>query len=72
MNWGNVIAGMNAWSVVIIRYGAEVLDWTKEELKSIDTRTKKLITINGSLNPRENVCRLYLARKKGGKRAYKF
>ena len=28
LNGGNVIAGMNAWAVGIIRYGAGVLDWT--------------------------------------------
>ena len=28
-NGGNVIAGLNAWAVGIIRYGGEVLDWTK-------------------------------------------
>ena len=51
----------------IIRYGAGVLDWTKEELKSIDIKTRKLMTMNGSLHPRGNVGRLYLARKEGGR-----
>ena len=68
MNRGNVTAGMNASSVGIIGYGAEVLDWTKEELKSLVMRTRKLMTINGSLNPRENVGRLYLARRKKRKK----
>ena len=63
LNWRNVIAGMNAWAVVIIRYGAGVLDWAKEELKSIDIKTRKLMTINGSLHSRENESKLYLARK---------
>ena len=71
MNRGNVIAEMNASSEGIIGYGAEVLDWTKEELKSLVMRTRKLMTINGSLNPRENVGRLYLARKEGRRRACK-
>ena len=63
LNWRNVIAGMNAWAVVIIRYGAGVLDWAKEELKSIDIKTRKLMTINGSLHSRGNESKLYLARK---------
>ena len=67
LNGGNVIAGMNAWAVGIIRYGAGVLDWTKEELKNIDIKTRKLMTMNGSLHPGGNVGRLYLARKEGGK-----
>ena len=63
----NVIVGVNTWTVGIIRYGAGVLDWAKEELKSIDIKTRKLMTMNGSLHPRGNVGRLYLARKEGGR-----
>ena len=51
----------------IIRYVAGVLDWTNKELKSIDNKTSKLMTTNESLHPRENVGRLYLARKEGGR-----
>ena len=67
MNGGNVVAGMNAWTVGIIRYGAGLLEWTKEELKSIDIKIRKLITLNGSLHPRENAGRLNLVRKEGGR-----
>ena len=58
---------MNAWAVGITRYGAGVLHWTKEELKSIDIETRKLMIMNVSLHPRRNVGRLYLARKEGGR-----
>ena len=67
LNGGNVILEMNACAVGIIRYGAGVLDRTKEELKSIDIKTRKLMIMNGSLYPRGNVGRLYLARKEGGR-----
>ena len=36
-------------------------------MKSIDIKTRKLMTMNGSLYPRGNVGRLYLARKEGGR-----
>ena len=62
LNGENVIAGMNDWAVGIVRHGAGVLDWAKEELKSIDIKTRKLMTMNGSLHPRGNVGRFYLAR----------
>ena len=32
--------------------GVRVLDWTIEELKSIDINTRKLLTMNGSLDQR--------------------
>ena len=63
LNGGNVIAIIMS----IIRYRAGGLDWTKEELKSIDIKTRKLMTMNGILRLRGNVDRLYLARKEGGR-----
>ena len=53
---------MNAWAV-----GVGVLDWRKEELKSIDIKTRKLMAMNGSWHPRGNVSRFYPARKEGGR-----
>ena len=47
LNRANVIAGMNAWAVGIIRYGAGVLDRAKEDVKSIDIKTRKLMTTSG-------------------------
>ena len=44
-----------------------MLDWMKEELEIIDIKTRKLMTVNGSLHPRGNVGGLYLARKEGGR-----
>ena len=67
LNSANGIAGMSALAVGIIRYGAVVLDWMKEELKSMGIKTRKLMTMNGSLHLRGNVGRLYLARKEGGR-----
>ena len=63
MNGGKVIAGMNALAVGISRYGVGVLDWSKEELKSIDIKTRTFMTINESLYRRGKVGRLFLAIK---------
>ena len=48
----------------IIKYGFGVLDWTKEELKSIDIKTRKLMTMNGSLHSKGNVSDCILQEKK--------
>ena len=67
LNGGNVITGLNAWAVGVVRYGAGILEWTKGELKEMDIKTRKLMTMNGCLHPRSNVGRLYLPRKEGGR-----
>ena len=38
---GNLIAGINAWAIGIVRYTAGVLEWTKKELKQIRHTNKK-------------------------------
>ena len=45
----------------------EMIHWIKKEFKNIDIKNRKLVTINGSLDPKGNVGRLYLARKEGGR-----
>ena len=64
---GNIISGINAWAVGVIRYSAGIIDWSLEDLKRMDVRTRKLLTMNGALHPRANVDRLYLKRNEGGR-----
>ena len=56
----NLIKGINAWAVFLVRYSGPFLKWTREELKQIDQRTRKLMTIDKALHPRK---------KRGRKRA---
>ena len=41
------------------------LKWTKEELRQIEQRTRKLMAMNKALHPRDDKERLYVSRKKG-------
>ena len=43
------------------------LKWTREELKQIDERARKLLTMHKALHFRDNVDRLYVSRKEVGK-----
>ena len=65
---GNIIKGMNSWVVSVIRYTAEIIDWTKRELKVIDVRTRKMMMTAHMFHQKGNVDRLYLMRKEGGRR----
>ena len=43
-----------------------VIDWTIEEIKEIDIRTRKHLTISGNFHPNGDVDKLYLPRSQGG------
>ena len=67
LNGGNLVCGVNTWTVSILRYSAAFVSWTKSELHTIDRKTRKLFTIYGALHPKSDADRLYIPRKKGGR-----
>ena len=67
LNSGNLVTGINAWAIGVIRYSAGIIKWTKEELANLDRKTRKIMTMNRNLHPRSSVARLYLKRKDGGR-----
>ena len=67
LNGRNKIGAINTWAVSLMRYGAGVIRWNKEELEMLDRKTRKIMTINKELHPRSDVTRLYVARKRGGR-----
>ncbi|GAB1602755.1 hypothetical protein Ahia01_000555500, partial [Argonauta hians] len=64
---GNLIQAVNAWAVSVVRYSAGVIEWSDRELKAMDVRTRKLLTMNGAFHVRSSVERLYMKRKDGGR-----
>ena len=67
LNGGNLVHGVNAWAVSLLRYSAEFFSWRKSELQAIDRKTRKLFTIYGALHPKSNINRLYIPTKEGGR-----
>ena len=63
----NLIKGINTWAVPHVRYSGTFLKWTRDELKQMDQRTRKLMTMHKSLHSREDVDRKYVSRKEGGR-----
>ena len=43
----------------------DILKWTRDELKQMDQRTRKLLTMNKALHPKDDVDRLDVSRKDG-------
>ena len=64
----NLIRGINTWAVPLVRYSGPFLKWNRDELKQMDQRTRKLMAMHKALYPRDDVDRLYVSRKKVGKR----
>ena len=63
----NKIMAANTWAVAILRYSAGVVEWKTNELKVLDRKTRKMMTLYGALHPKSDVDRVYLARQKGGR-----
>ena len=63
----NLIKGINTWAISLVRYSVTFLNWTRDELKQIDQRKRKLMTMHKPLHPREDFDKLYVSRKEGGR-----
>ena len=62
-----MIKAINTWAVSLLRHSAPFVNWTKEEVREMDRMTRKTMTMNGALHPRDSVCRLCLPSKQGGR-----
>ena len=60
---------MNAWAIGVMRYRERIIYWTKEKLKDMDWKTRKIMTLNRCLHARSSMARLYMKRK-GGRGLY--
>ena len=59
----NLIKGINTWAVPFVRYSGSFLKWTREDLKQMNQRTRKLMTMHKALHARDDIDRLYVSRK---------
>ena len=57
LNGGNLVCGVNALAVSLLRYSAAFVNWRKSELQAVDRKAKKLFTIYGALHPKPDVDR---------------
>ena len=62
----NLIKRINTWAVPLVKYSGPFLKWTRDELKQMDQRTRKLITMHKALHPSDDIDRLYVSRTEGG------
>ena len=67
LNGGNKISAINSRAVSMVRYGAGIFKWTKNELEELDRKTRELMSLYGTQHPKADVDRLYLKRCDGGR-----
>ena len=67
LNGGNKIRAINSHAVSLVRYIPGILKWTKDELKAMHRKTRKIMTMNRMYHPQSDTDRLYIPRMEGGR-----
>ena len=57
----------NTWVASVMRYDAGILKWNTDELKNLDKRTRKFMTMHEVLHLKSDIDRVYLSREVGGR-----
>ncbi len=63
----SLIKEINIWTVSIVRYLGPSFKRTRDELKQMNQRTRKIMTMHKALHPRDDVDRLYVSRMEGSR-----
>ena len=54
LNGNNKIQAINTCVVALLRYGAGIINWKVDELKKMDTTTRKTLMVYGDLHPKSD------------------
>ena len=63
----NLIKELNTSAVPLVRYSRSFLKWIREEPQQMNQRTRKLVMMHKALHPKDDIDRLYVSRKEGGR-----
>ena len=63
----NKVIAHNAFAVPVLIPTIGVLDWTTSEIKDIDIKTRKILTLTQNVHPNSVVDRLYMQKSFGGR-----
>ena len=67
LNATNRIDAINTLAVPVITYIFNIIDWKIKELKKLDRKTSKFLTMAKMHHPKADVDRLYILRREGGR-----
>ena len=66
-NSKNVVNAINFLAISIIKCSAGISKWNLSEIKELDGKTQKLLTIHHTFHKREDIDRLYCKISEGGR-----
>ena len=46
LNGRSKMLAVNTWAITLLRYGAGAVKWNQEELRALDRKTRKLLTLH--------------------------
>ena len=58
---------INTLAIPVIAYSFNIIEWKLEEIRKLDRKTRKLLTLERMHHPKSDVDRLYLPRNEGGR-----
>jgi len=67
LNARNKITATGALAVPMLRYNFAIINWRTEEIKKIDRKARKMLTMYKIHHPKADIDRLYVKRKEGGR-----
>ena len=57
----------NTFAVPVFITSVGIVDWTIDEIREIDCKTRKQLAMTGNFHPNRDVDRLYMPRSEGGR-----
>jgi len=63
----NKITAIRALAVRVLRHSFGVINWRTEEIRNIDRKTTKMLTVYKMRHPKADIDRLYVKREEGGR-----
>ena len=67
LNAKNKLEAINTLAIAVVSYSFNVVNWNLEEIKRINRKIRKLMTLNRMHHPKADVSRIYIPRKDGGR-----
>jgi hypothetical protein len=67
LNAMNKITSIGVLAVPVLRYSFGIINWRLEEIKQIDRKTRKILTMCKMYHPKADTERLYIKRKEEGR-----